>query len=142
MRDVSGPVPADGPAVLCVDDSATNRRIIELAMRYRPHVELLQAGDGAEALRLAFERRPALILLDGNLPDINGQEVLRRLKAAPATRSIPVVVVTGEHRREILDGMRAAGATDCIVKPIDLDRLLDLVDVYAPAPSPPGPSTT
>lgn len=134
------PAPAVPAVVLTVDDSATVRQLIAMAMRYRPHVIVLMAGEGSEGIRLACERRPVLILLDGNLPDMSGADVLRRLKAVPATSEIPVVVLTGDTREEIHDELRAAGAAECIVKPIDLDRLYELVDRYVPKASTPASS--
>lgn len=126
------PAPAVPAVVLTVDDSATFRQLIAIAMRYRPHVTVLTAGEGSEGIRLASERRPVLILLDGNLPDMSGADVLRRLKAVPATSEIPVIVLTGETREEIHDELRAAGAAECIAKPIGLDHLYEIVDRYAP----------
>jgi two-component system, chemotaxis family, chemotaxis protein CheY len=134
-RSIANPVPtAPDLVVLCIDDSATYRQLIVKAMRNQPHMTVAQAGEGEEGIQLATGRMPVLILLDSNLPDMTGADVLRRLKAIPATRPIPVVVLTGETRDEIHAEMRAAGAAECLVKPIDLDRLYELVDRYARRP--------
>lgn len=129
----SGPAMALAAAVLTIDDSATARQLISMALRYRPHVAVLMAGEGSEGIRLAGERMPALILLDANLPDMSGMDVLHRLKTTALTHPIPVVVLTGDPRKEILEALRAGGAEECIVKPIGLDQLFDLVDRYVPA---------
>lgn len=127
-------LPIASQAVLCIEDSPTNRQYIVMAMRQRPHVTVIEAADGSEGIRLATARTPALILLDGHLPDMTGADVIRRLKSASATRDIPVVVLTGEVREEIHAEMQAAGALGCLIKPIDLVNLYELVDRHVPRP--------
>jgi CheY-like chemotaxis protein len=87
--------------------------------------EVLEAARGEEALTIAVARRPALILLDVNLPDISGTEVCARLKADPTTADIPVIQITGawgsESAREA--GM-ASGADAYLVEPVDDVTLL------------------
>ena len=87
--------------------------------------EVLEAGNGAEALTLARSAIPALILLDVNLPDISGVEVCQQLKQDPATAHIPVIQITGawlsdEARRQGL----SSGASAYLVEPIDDVTLL------------------
>ena len=118
--------------VLTIDDSATARQLIAMAMRRRPYVTVLMAGNGSDGIRIASEQEPAMILLDGRLPDMSGLDVLRSLKALPTTRGIPVVMLSGETREQFDDATREAGAAEYIVKPIDLDRLYELVDRYVP----------
>jgi CheY-like chemotaxis protein len=119
-------------AVLCIEDSATSRQYIVMAMRQRPHVVVVEAADGGEGITLANARTPDLILLDGHLPDMTGADVIRRLKGAPATRDIPVVVLTGESRAEAHAEILAAGAIACLVKPINVAHLIELVDRHLP----------
>lgn len=117
--------------VLSIDDSATIRQFIQMALRYRPHVKVLWAGTGENGIQLAREHVPSLILLDGSLPDIDGLEVLRVLKGSANTRQIPVVVLTGGGQ-EPPDEFLAAGAEGFMVKPIDLGDLHALIDRHAP----------
>ena len=109
--------------VLIVDDVSTNRLVLKAKLS-RSCYETLQAGDGATALALARVEQPGLILLDMMLPDLDGVEVCRRLRADPATRDIPVIVVTAlddaESRRRAL----RAGADDFLTKPVDELMLL------------------
>lgn len=95
--------------------------------------EVLEASGGEEALRLAAEQRPSLVLLDVNLPDISGTEVCRRLKADPATAGIPVIQITGawmseESRRQGI----ASGADAYLTEPVDevalLREVVNLID--------------
>src|SRR5262245_61183752 len=110
-------------SVLYVDDDADNREVFGWLLRNAGfHVQ--EAATGSEALRLAAER-PDLVVLDVNLPDINGFEVCRRIKAHPATTSIPVlhlsaVFIRSEDRTHGLE----EGADAYLTKPIDPDELL------------------
>jgi DNA-binding response OmpR family regulator len=112
--------------IVVVDDEPT---IAEVVARYleRAGYDTLTAGDGVEALRLAGERRPDLVVLDLMLPSMNGLEVLRRLRAAGG-EPIPVILLTarGEESDRIV-GLRR-GADDYIVKPFSPAELVARVD--------------
>lgn len=125
--------------VLHIDDSATVRLFVHAAMRRRPHLDVLGAPNGAEGIRLAREHLPALILLDGLLPDIQGIDVLRALKGAEPTSRIPVVMLTGSVE-EADQPFAAAGAEQYVMKPVDLDALYALVDRYVPPDEASGPA--
>ncbi|HEY2958143.1 MAG TPA: response regulator, partial [Actinomycetota bacterium] len=94
-------------------------------------------------LDLAGEHHPDLVLLDLHLPDMPGQEVLRRLRANPATAQIPVVVLSADARPSLIRELREQGARAFLTKPLDVRQLLDLLDGVAagregsaaPAPS-------
>ncbi|MDX1374432.1 MAG: response regulator [Burkholderiales bacterium] len=106
----------DRARVLIVDDVASNLLILE-AILGRDY-DLLVAMTGEEALRLALTKRPDLIVLDIRLPDLDGYEVCRRLKAESATRAIPVIFCTALD--EVEDERRGfeAGAVDYVTKPL------------------------
>jgi CheY-like chemotaxis protein len=114
--------------LLYVEDNPANLKLVEQVLRFRPGIALLTATDGRAGLELARARRPDLILLDLNLPELTGAEVLAALREGPATRAIPVVVISADategQRRRLL----AAGAHDYLTKPLQLQRLLDLLD--------------
>ncbi len=118
--------------VLHVEDNPVNVKLVERALARRPDVRLLSATRADTGLRAAGEARPDLILLDLNLPDGSGHDLLRRLRGESETRNVPVVVVsahTPEHGAPALDGL---GVRDYLTKPIDIGRLLELVDEHAP----------
>ncbi|MHB8341411.1 MAG: PAS domain S-box protein [Mycobacteriales bacterium] len=141
------PLPAEAPSaprslpaalarsVLYVEDNVANVRLLEAILARRPEVTLLVAMRASLGLELAVEHRPALVLLDLNLPDMAGEEVLRRLRADPGTAGIPVVVISADATAGQLDRLRAAGATDYLTKPFDVTRVLALVDAYGPGGS-------
>jgi signal transduction histidine kinase/CheY-like chemotaxis protein len=114
--------------VLLIEDNLANLKLIEVLTADRSHVELLPAMTGRMGLELAREHRPDLILLDQHLPDVTGAEVLNRLKSHPATREIPVVIVSADATPGRVRRMRELGAADYLTKPLDVPRFLDVVD--------------
>jgi two-component system sensor histidine kinase/response regulator len=108
--------------VLVVDDQDTNRLLLRDMLEAQGH-EVIEAVEGSEALQRVAETAPDVVLLDIGLPGMDGFEVCRRLKAEPATASIPVLLVTAlSHRDHRLLGI-GAGANDYITKPVDKSDL-------------------
>lgn len=116
--------------ILCVDDSQRNLRILKELLEDDYAIET--AATGEDALECAAADAPALVLLDVMLPGIDGFEVCRRLKAAPGTSGVPVILVTAKARDEEKREGLAAGADAYLLKPFDPDALLDLVESYMP----------
>ncbi len=138
--DLSSPTTADlsdqKSVVLCVDDNASNLTLVEHILSMRPHIELVTAGRGQQGLDLARDLHPQLILLDLNLPDINGDEVLARLKADQHMRAIRVVVLSADAMPARQESLIAGGADGYLTKPIDVGELLAFVDqMLAPIPT-------
>lgn len=109
--------------ILVVDDVATNRIIMKVKLSAACYGVLL-ASNGAEALIIARDQRPDLILLDLTMPDMDGCEVCRRLKADPVTADIPVLIVTASLLKTSRLAALAAGAEDFMSKPLDDSILL------------------
>jgi len=104
--------------ILVVDDAEANVRLLEAKLSAE-YYDVLTASDGPSALMVAADQVPDIILLDVMIPGMDGLEVCRRLKADPATRHIPVILVTAlDGRRDRLSGLEA-GADDFLTKPID-----------------------
>ncbi|MBE2315604.1 response regulator [Solirubrobacter sp. CPCC 204708] len=116
--------------VLYVEDTLANIRLIEAILQARPSVSLLPAMQGRLGLELAREHLPDLILLDIHLPDLDGDEVLARLKADPATRQIPVVVLSADATKSQTKRLLDAGAAAYLTKPIQVARLLETLDAH------------
>ena len=123
--------------VLYVEDNASNITLVRRVLARRPDVELLVATDGAVGLELARRELPDLVLLDLHLPGASGQDVLAGLRAEtdPLLSTVPVVVLTADLTRSVEQQVRALGATEFLSKPIDVTRLLDVVDEHTPARS-------
>jgi PAS domain S-box-containing protein len=114
--------------VLYIEDNAVNQLLMEGMLAQRPGLKLQLASLPETGLAMAREMRPALVLLDIQLPGIDGFEVRRRLRHDPATRDIPVVAVSANAMPADLAAAEAAGFADYITKPLDLRRLLAVVD--------------
>ncbi len=109
--------------ILIVDDVATNRIVLKVRLGAMFH-ETFLASDGAGALRLVRECKPDLLLLDLELPDMDGIAVLQALRADPASRDLPVIVHTATPNAEARLAALRAGADDVIIKPADEQLLL------------------
>jgi len=115
-------------SVLYIEDNEVNQILMEGMLAQRPHIALTVAGLPEEGLSLAMQMRPDLILLDIQLPGMSGFEVLAELRALPATRHIPVVAVSANAMQSDIDDAATAGFIDYVTKPLDLHRLLAVVD--------------
>src|SRR6266478_3371126 len=121
---------ADYPKrILIVEDNKIDVRLLKDILEGRGY-ETLQTGDGLEAINLAFENPPDLILMDIQLPEISGLEVTRRLRGDERSRRIPIVAVAafamGWHEREALD----SGCDAYISKPIAILGFLRTVESF------------
>lgn len=114
--------------VLYIEDNASNIRLLERVLGRRPGVQLLAAREGGAGIERARRDRPDLVLLDLHLPDMPGEDVLRRLWADPATRPIPIAVLSADATPSQVKRLLAAGATTYLTKPLDLSALLRLID--------------
>jgi PAS domain S-box-containing protein len=121
---------ADAPLhdVVLIEDNEVNVLIVEAVLRARPACRLQVRHEGRAGLELARAVRPALVLLDMNLPDIDGPEVLRQLRADPVLGEVPVIVLSADANEGSVQRARAAGASEYLFKPIDSRDLLRAVD--------------
>jgi hypothetical protein len=107
-----------------------NVQLIEHVLSFRSQVKLLTAMQGRLGLELANKNRPDLILLDLHLPDIRGDVVLRELRTDPKTRDIPTIMLSADATPGEIQRLRAAGATDYLTKPLDVEKLLHILDEH------------
>lgn len=112
--------------VLLADDDAALRRLVSATLGSNDF-ELLHAMDGEEALRVASEKHPALVLLDVNMPRMDGFNVCRHLKTDPSTTDIKIVMLTARGADVDRQRARDAGADDYFVKPFSPVQLLNRV---------------
>jgi two-component system cell cycle response regulator DivK len=118
------------PLVLIVDDSARNRRLAGDVLRLAGF-RTLEAATAAVGIALASEHMPDVVLMDLRLPDLDGTEAARRLRAQPRTSRIPIVAVTARALDDSDEWLAASGFAGLIAKPIDIGTLPDLVRRYA-----------
>lgn len=114
--------------VLYIEDNLANVRLMERILAHRPEVKLMTALQGQVGLDLAIEHRPDVIFLDLHLPDLRGDEVLRRLQNHSYTRTTPVVMISADATPGQVDRLTKAGAHAYITKPFDVKNLLLLLD--------------
>jgi CheY-like chemotaxis protein len=124
----SAPVPLISCDVLYIEDDPVNFMLVERILEFRPALKLMHARCGEIGVELAQMHRPRLILLDLNLPDIHGSEVLRRLQNEPATATVPVVVLSADATPSQIERLLTAGARNYLTKPFDIDPFLAVVD--------------
>ncbi len=110
--------------ILHIEDNLANVELLQRILEDRPPIRLLAAMQGRMGLDLARQHRPDLILLDMHLPDLSGEEVLRRLQADPRTRAIPVVIITADPSSGQAERLLAIGAAGLLRKPIEIQQLL------------------
>ena len=120
--------------ILLVEANALNRDMLSRRLARRGH-QVIVAADGGAALALAASERPDLILMDMSLPVLDGWEATRRLKAAPATRPIPVIALTAHAMVADRERSLEAGCDDFDTKPVEIERLLGkIARLLPPAP--------
>jgi len=118
-----------GKRVLVIDDSSTMRKIVSRGLRQAglDFDEILEAGDGQEALTLLESESVDLILSDINMPNMDGIEFLRQKKEIDAIKGIPVVMITTEGGADIIGEAKTLGAAGNIKKPFTPDKINEVL---------------
>ena len=114
--------------VLAIEDNSSNFSLLGMILEGRPDVTLIGASQGSIGLELARQHHPDLILLDLHLPDIMGDEVLRRLKDDEATRDIPVVMLSADATPGQIERLLAIGAKKYLTKPLNVNQFLKVLE--------------
>jgi two-component system cell cycle response regulator DivK len=123
--------------ILVVEDHEDNRRILRDLLTSVGY-EIVEAVTGTEGVSMAQIRRPDLILMDIQLPEIDGYEATRRIKADPAMRSIPIIAVTSFALSGDEEKARAAGCVAYVTKPFSPRQLLAKIREHLPSAEPKG----
>jgi CheY-like chemotaxis protein len=114
--------PVVKPTILIAEDSADSREMLRLLLQLKGY-EVLSVEDGPHAVELALARRPDMILLDLELPKLDGLGVTRHLRSHREFKNTPIVIVSGHDPRQFRKPALDAGCTEYILKPIDFERL-------------------
>jgi PAS domain S-box-containing protein len=124
-------IPEKTVTLLYIEDNIQNAQLVEEIIRnFRPEMQLIASIYGSTAVNQAKEILPDLIMLDLDLPDMDGIEVLARLQAEDITKSIPVVIVSADATQHQIDKLITAGAKDYLTKPLDVNLFLKVVDEW------------
>jgi two-component system cell cycle response regulator DivK len=111
-----------GVKILYIEDSPSNRLLVRRILLVEDY-EVLEAEDGIVGIEIARQEHPDLILMDMNLPDVDGYEMTRRIRATPELADIPIVAMTANVMEGDKEKTLEAGCVGYIPKPIDVDEL-------------------
>ena len=109
--------------VLCIDDNPVNLKLLTRMLQREPQLQVYTSSDSHGALDLADRLQPSLILLDINMPGLNGYELLTLFRQHARLSRVPVVAVTADAMKDDIDRGRDAGFNDYLTKPLDLESL-------------------
>lgn len=115
------------PRVLLVEDNEENRDALSRRL-IRRGFEIVIAVDGVQGVEMATSEKPDLILMDMNLPELDGWEATRQIRASEATKSIPVIALTAHALSGDKERALEAGCTDYHTKPVELPKLLEQIE--------------
>ena len=136
LRQPPGPGGENYPVVLIVDDHDDTRVMLKTLLgMFGCHA--IEAEDGEQALNAAEKAHPDLILLDMKMPRLDGLTVTRLIRSHPNLHEVPIVAVTGNATPQFQAEALRAGCNCCLVKPIDFDRLEELIQMLTRSAPPP-----
>jgi chemosensory pili system protein ChpA (sensor histidine kinase/response regulator) len=116
--------PESGENILVVDDEHGIRLLhTRYIKRVLPNANVLHAADGAEALQLAREFHPQVIISDNDMPDLDGLELVRNLKADPTTSDIPIIIITGQDSDSNREALKQYGVNTILNKPVTPEQI-------------------
>jgi len=116
--------------VLYVEDNVANVELMQRIFRERPRLELQIATDGASARELARTTALQLILVDVNLPDMSGEDLIGHLQKDLGKDTPPFVVLSADAMSSTIDRLRSLGIAEYITKPYDVQHLFDVIDSF------------
>jgi two-component system cell cycle response regulator DivK len=122
-----------GELILIIEDNEKNRRLVRDVLQFKGY-ETIETETGEEGVELARTRQPALVLMDIQLPGIDGITALKRLREDPATREIRVIAVTASAMTQDRQNILAAGFDGYQSKPINVKSFLDAVETILRRP--------
>jgi two-component system, cell cycle response regulator DivK len=124
-----------GELVLIVEDNEKNLKLVRDLLQFKGY-RTLEAGTAGEGIRLAGEHRPDLILMDIQLPDLDGEAALRHLRNEPSTAGIPVVALTAHAMSGDRERLLEAGFAGYLAKPIDVRQFPDQIREFCDSARP------
>jgi two-component system cell cycle response regulator DivK len=129
MSAIIHPDTAKSATILCIEDSPENRLLVRRVLEAEGYC-FQEAQDASTALELIAAQPPDLILMDINMPDMDGYTLTARLRSMPQTKYIPILALTANVMRGDCERSLAAGCDGYIQKPIDVDRLPDQINQF------------
>ena len=114
--------------ILVVDDQLSMRSLVRNGLQQLGFVDIVEAGDGEEGLRVAISRSPHLVLTDFNMPKLDGLGLLRAIRAPPPTKSMAVIMLTGRADKELVQRAVQFGINNYLVKPFTVATLKQKIE--------------
>ncbi|MDA0752821.1 MAG: ATP-binding protein, partial [Verrucomicrobia bacterium] len=121
----------DQTKILYIEDNEDNLSLVKQLLELRPNVRLMSTAYGNKGIQMADKSHPDLILLDLNLPDMNGDEVVEILKKQPSTQDIPICILSADAQPSQITRLKSMGVADYLVKPLDIAQFLAVIDQLA-----------
>jgi len=118
--------------ILYVEDNPTNLRLVTSVVNARKDIQLITAHTGTLGLDMAYSHLPDLILLDINLPGMNGMEIQKRLRDSTDTSHIPVIAITANALPSDIELGKAVGFKEYLTKPLNVSHFLAMLQQYLP----------
>ena len=118
------------PLVLIVEDHADTREMLRILLNMNG-CRVIEAADGAQAMSVAEKGHPDVILLDLKIPLLDGLTVTRLIRSHPVLNEVPIVLITGMVTPQLHREAFSAGCNDCLIKPLDFERLQELIKLLA-----------
>ncbi len=118
--------------VLVIEDNISNLKLMEAILEKRGDIELISSIQGRVGIDLAINSKPDLILVDLNLPDMHGSEVVRELIMNESTAGIPIVVVSADATSAQIEKLLKSGASHYLTKPVDVVQFLETIESFLP----------
>jgi two-component system cell cycle response regulator DivK len=125
-------VSGTGKKVLLVEDFEDSRFSLSKLLEFEGY-EVLEAGDGAQAIDLAINSKPDLILMDLSLPIIDGLSATKQIRQHESMTTIPIIALSAHDLLDFQSKARDAGCTDYVTKPVDFGALISMLSKYLPA---------
>ncbi len=116
-----------GLKILIVDDDENNRRLLRDLLIFLKH-EVLEACNGDEGIRMAIEYRPDIILMDMQMPVLDGFKAIERLKSMPETRDIKIISITSFAMPDERERVLRSGADGYVTKPVEVMKLPEIIE--------------
>jgi CheY-like chemotaxis protein len=134
QRNIPSPDLQDNnnPLVLIVEDHADTREMLRVILNMIG-CRVIEAEDGEQAMSVAEKGHPDLILLDVKIPRQDGLAVTRLIRAHPVLNGVPIVLITGMDTPQLHREALSAGCNDCLIKPLEFERLQELIKLLAPS---------
>jgi len=129
---------SNNPLVLIVEDHADTREMLRILLNMIG-CRVIEAEDGEQAMSVAETGHPELILLDVKMPLLDGLRVTRLIRSHPVLNEVPIVLITGIDTPQLHREAFSAGCNDCLIKPLDFERLRELIKLL-PRSTPPSPA--